>query len=444
MLEIPFCHLRDLGGVSGRQQRLNRSNGSPSPRSRNHSRRSLPVQHADHVRWLAEPRHRLLLGRPDPDARRRRSRLERRWGLYEYNGDELRTRRHAARRRTARGRLDAGKCQWPGETPEAVADSPEIDRGRSPRTGRTLYFLSPDPASGQGPPELYVRHDGKSTLVSRTEDGEPAPSGASGPPRCPLRRRLRQFVFGSPDGTTAIFQSAGRADRQRPERLDREGVPLRPSANTITYLPEVGGGHRRSPPPTTASASSSKGGGLGVWDHGTVKTFSNLGGELTPARATADGSVFVFRARDSRASTAASSSRSTATTSAEEQLGCRLLPTRDGVPARGRDARRRAPRHQPELRDVPGRQSGLLHSTRPLLSPRTSTASATCTCGPPAGLPDLRRPRPTPVAPSWSPATKAATTSSSRPNRPSPRTTPMASTTSTTPGSDGGFKQKPR
>jgi len=247
------------------------------------------------------------------------------WGLYEYSGDEL---KHADT--LPGGGLPPGGSAPAnangGRNPESWTS--EINRGQVSADGKTLYFITPDPAaSGQGPPELYVRRNGESTLVSRNEAGEAAPSGATD--SVPPFSHSGQFVFGSPDGTSAIFQSEDALTADAPKDSTVKAYQYDVKANTIKYLPGLGG--------ATVVASSDdgqrflfEGRGLGVWDHGTIKSISNLGGELTPARATADGSDFVFRARVIPGFNSGFSWQVYRYDLAEEQLSCLSCPP-DGV-----------------------------------------------------------------------------------------------------------------
>ncbi len=253
------------------------------------------------------------------------------WGLYEYDGDEL---RHA-------DTLPDGEQPEGGATPanirpgpfdrEAEAESPDTNRGMISADGRTLYFLSPDPRSGLGPSELYVRHDGKSTLVTRTEDGKPAPSGASGT-ATGFYGEGSQYVFGSPDGTTAIFQSQDALTANAPKDSSMKAYRYDRVANTITYLPEVGGG--------TVFASSDDGGrfmfergNLRLWDHGTLKTVADSGDRVSPARASATGSVFVFQARDVQGFNSGNNLQIYRYDVEGEQLGCVSCPPENVFPA---------------------------------------------------------------------------------------------------------------
>jgi hypothetical protein len=217
------------------------------------------------------------------------------WGLYEYSDGVL---KHAGTlpdgSQPVGGSAPANTVNGPqGREPEYVTS--EVTRGDVTADGSGLFFVSPDPASGQGPPELYFHHGEGSTLVSRTADGSPAPSGAASTSGIGTEYGGAQFVFGSPDGKTAFFESKDALTDAAPTDSSVKAYRYDVAADAITYLPGVGN--------ATIVAASDDGsrflfdaGKIGLWDDGTVKTVADAGRHLSPARATASGSVFVFLA----------------------------------------------------------------------------------------------------------------------------------------------------
>jgi hypothetical protein len=216
------------------------------------------------------------------------------WGMYEYTNGVLKP----------AGTLPDGTESPGGAAPASAAtprrqifnyNTPETAGNQVSRDGSTLLFVSPD--AGPGPKQLYVRRDGHSALVSHTESDAPAPSGAS--PVLGLSRSATdsstpvQYAFGSPDGSTAIFQSFDPLTSEAPNDGLQKVYSYDVDTDTVRYLQGVGG--------TVVAGSDdnsrflfSGGGQISIWDHGTIKTIAAGGGHMSPARATASGSVFVF------------------------------------------------------------------------------------------------------------------------------------------------------
>jgi hypothetical protein len=226
------------------------------------------------------------------------------WGLYEYSGGTLRS----------AGTLPDGTEDPGGAAPASTSPSdlneksvtPEAFGNQVSRDGSTLWFVSPDPGrnpESQPLTELYVRRDGHSTLVSHALDGSPAPDGAT-----PVETlnggatdvNAHQYAYGSADGTAAIFQSPDVLAPGAPNDSSLKSYRYEVATNTVTYLPGVAGA-------TIVAASDDdsrflfgygrKTGreGIGLWDDGTITTLASSGaGQVAPARATSDGSVFVF------------------------------------------------------------------------------------------------------------------------------------------------------
>jgi hypothetical protein len=182
--------------------------------------------------------------------------------------------------------------------------------------GTRAFFVSPQPGKGAPagePPELYVREtlpsgERRSVLVSRSalpgQEEEAAPHGvvafanASGP-----HSGGSTYVYASPDGSHAVFASTDRLTSDAPEGSSVKLYDLSVQSGELTWLPGVAG---------QIAASSSDGSRLlfvksgsppelDLWsagpEGGTVETITPLSSaEVTPARASSDGSVFLFYA----------------------------------------------------------------------------------------------------------------------------------------------------
>jgi len=185
------------------------------------------------------------------------------WGFYEDREGALRE----------AGVLPDGGLDPFGAVPAASGHaraiegnqvSTQVSPGGAP-AGSRAFFVSPDPAScetngGQNdcavdPPELYVRENGERTqLVSRDTllpkaGGLPAsaPDGVfempNSPPETP--RSGGSYVFASPDGSQAFFQSEDRLTSSAPEGPPGDTSPktydFDLETGTLTYLPNVAG-----------------------------------------------------------------------------------------------------------------------------------------------------------------------------------------------------------
>ena len=183
-------------------------------------------------------------------------------------------------------------------------------------------------------------------------------------------------------------------------------------------------------------------GGLRLWDHGNLKTVADSGNRVSPARATADGSVFVFQAREVQGFNSGFDLQIYRYDVEQEQLGCVSCPPENVFPAGDSSLGPIASGLNPNLRDVTGRQPHLLHDPDRALAERRQRRRRRVRVDPRRTAADQRRSRPTSVDDPRE-RRRVATTSSSRPKKTWRRSTTTASTTSTTPGSDGGFKQAP-
>jgi len=263
------------------------------------------------------------------------------WGFYEWRRGVL----------SAAGVLPSGQVDPWGAVPAAIGqdgallDPDNIDNEVS-IDGSRAFFVSPDPAAemlcreagyeteypGGCVPQLYVREDGERTqLVSRdvltSEVGEPPAPSPHGPlavetvpPVHGVPADSLSYVFASPDGSQAFFESSDRlarsADGTEPAGPGPWTYDFSTGTGTLTYLPGVVG-------PILASASNGSRflfdntatNALELWSSGaggpSVTTVARLpkpehaenaegegneNGELfiAPARATRNGSVLVF------------------------------------------------------------------------------------------------------------------------------------------------------
>jgi hypothetical protein len=229
------------------------------------------------------------------------------WGLYEYSGGTLKP----------AGTLPDGSEDPGGAAPASSGGtyranstfaSPEVASNQVSRDGSTLFFVSPDPGPHPGagsisgrPSQLYVRRNGRSTLVSHTPDRAAAVDGISSVPALTLNSDAvsGEYAYGSADGTSAIFYSGDALAPGAPSDSSQKAYRYDVATDTVSYLPGVAG---------TVVAASDDGQRflfgdsqrILVWDHGTIKLIASAGSQqLSPARATASGSSFVFSTRAS-------------------------------------------------------------------------------------------------------------------------------------------------
>jgi hypothetical protein len=227
------------------------------------------------------------------------------WGLYEYDNGVL----------EPAGTLPDGS-ESPGGAAPASAATPSRDvfnlntfentSNQVSRDGSTLLFVSPDPGGdpSAGPTtQLYVRRGGHSTLISHDENHDVAPSGASpvqGLSQSALAQGFaRQYGYGSPDGKTVIFQSLDSLTSGAPNDGLQKVYMYDVDTDTVHYLPDVAGavvaGSEDNSRFLFSDATR-----IALWDHGTVKTIATVPSglaQMSPARATASGSVFAFTTR---------------------------------------------------------------------------------------------------------------------------------------------------
>jgi hypothetical protein len=259
------------------------------------------------------------------------------WGFYEWKDGTL----------APAGVLPDGSLDPYGALPaggighDETESSPDDVANQVSADGTRAFFVSPDPQATptpeeegvEDPPELYVREDGQRTaLVSRDTlaGGKPAPGprgssivGVEKSDAC--RDRCASYVYASPDGSRAFFESADKlADSSsglEPTGTGPWAYEFNVDTEALRYLPgvtdEAGGTS-----PVLASANDGSYFIFEKKDHtGTAieldlfsprgitkisslpappttsfpRTFDNEGVlYVVSARATADGSVFVF------------------------------------------------------------------------------------------------------------------------------------------------------
>jgi hypothetical protein len=264
------------------------------------------------------------------------------WGFYEWTAGTLK----------AAGVLPDGTLNPFGAVPAAIAGGQQFERlagefqaqaldNEVSTDGTRAFFMSPDPVastvtnatgcSGAGPctntpPELYVRQtatDGKKStaLASRSElpghEGEPAPDGLVSVANTPVSNGNpvgSTYVYASPDGSQAFFESVDRLTSAAPTDNSVKEYDFNVTTGTLTYLPGVTG---------AVVATAEDGSDFMFEDRATTPAELDLwragpnGGKVTSvtqlpappnsegpfaghldisgARATPDGSVFVFR-----------------------------------------------------------------------------------------------------------------------------------------------------
>jgi hypothetical protein len=261
-------------------------------------------------------------------------------GFYEYRDGVLRE----------AGVLPDGSLSPWGAVPAASGHRRDVGDHQVSADGSRAFFVSPDPAScttdkltvehrevrGENncvadPPELYVRENGERTVlvsqdtVIRSSSGLPvgAPDGVVGFTDTTLQTSVtfgQSFVYASPDGSQAFFESEDRLTRSAPEGPPRNRAAKMYDFNlntgSLTYLPGVVGHIVASDQDGStfvfvspeASAASAE---LNLWsagpNGGTVTPITQLTGEvhkpLTPqlvgpdvpeARVSENGSAVVF------------------------------------------------------------------------------------------------------------------------------------------------------
>jgi hypothetical protein len=262
------------------------------------------------------PHLRPLLGRTEVEAQ----------GLYEYSQGTLRE----------AGVLPDGSLDpfgavpadsWDGESRAPAGNQVSADGSRA-------FFVSPDPLSceqneegalndcASDPPELYVREDGVKTLLVSKDTLLPEAGGL--PVQAPNgvvpvnhiysaleRSNQMPYVFASPDGSQAFFQSDDRLNSEVPQGPSENSAPktydFDVDTGALTYLPNVvgklvGSDADGSSLVFVSPATETSPAELDLWSagpgDGSITQITQLpeGEEVEPVRMTSDGSVVVFMA----------------------------------------------------------------------------------------------------------------------------------------------------
>lgn len=254
------------------------------------------------------------------------------WGFYEWSGGSLKE----------AGTLPDGSLNPFGAVPAAVAGfstgyfasreghdyQAEAMHNEVSQEGTRAFFVSPDPVGSSvsdpsgcrespctsEPPELYVREargDGSHAvrLLSRSElpghEGEPAPGGVTQVANTIVAGGAT-YVQGSLDGSHAFFTSTDRLTQAAPEDQTVKEYDFDLETGALTYLPGVVGPMIVSVQDGSAFIfENTETHTIDLWQSGpgggSVRTIVEVPVEqgsitfMTGGRASADGSVFVFR-----------------------------------------------------------------------------------------------------------------------------------------------------
>jgi hypothetical protein len=228
------------------------------------------------------------------------------WGMYEYRDGVL----------EPAGTLPDGTQPAGGAAPASSGTTarasqnfttPDTTSHQVSRDGSTLLFVSPDPGQitqvGATGSQLYLRRGGHSRLVSHTQQGDdvPAPSGVSpvqSLDQVNFEPYPHEFAYGSADGSTVIFQSVDVLAAGAPDDASPKAYRYDVATGAVSHLPGVTG--------TIVAASDDDrqflfkdATRIALWDEGTITTIASgsstfSGAQMSPARATASGSVFLF------------------------------------------------------------------------------------------------------------------------------------------------------
>lgn len=237
------------------------------------------------------------------------------FGFYEWHDGVL----------SAAGVLPDGSLNPFGAVPaaaggeEAALASPEVVANQVSTDGSRAFFVSPDPnctgaavpcTGSQAVPQLYVRENGQTTvLLSRSAiTDQPAPDGVvrtNVPVSISSGGAGSTYVYASPDGSRAFFASTDSLTVDAPHDGSTKEYEYELDTNSLQYLPQVPVAN------IEPILTSSRDGSTFLFEDlatmqlelshdGQVTTIAGWSGpsdassKFTPARATADGSVFVF------------------------------------------------------------------------------------------------------------------------------------------------------
>jgi hypothetical protein len=264
-------------------------------------------------------------------------------GFYEWANGGL----------TAAGVLPNGTLDPFGAVPAAIAGGSIFERDFNAEyqaqaldnevsaNGSRAFFVSPDPVAStvvnpegcekfgpctNAPPQLYAREDTatgakRTILVSRSqlpgEEGAPAPHGVVKVPNAPSFNAHNvgsTYVYASSDGSQVFFKSTDRLTSAAPNDLSVKQYDFDVNSETVTYLPGVTGtivtaSHDGSDfifetapaAPATLNLWTTGPSGGRITQIAPLPQPPNVGEpfyghlDVSAGRASADGSVFVFR-----------------------------------------------------------------------------------------------------------------------------------------------------
>jgi len=249
------------------------------------------------------------------------------WGFYENKEGVL----HEA------GVLPDNKVSEFGAVPAASGHGRALAGNQVSTDGSRAFFVSPDPAAvgscvtaeeGKGEsaaqaaaacaPQLYVRENGdKTVLVSQSQlpgkVGESAPGGVLQMPNPAFQDQPGadgSYVFASPDGSQAFFQSASALTQVAEEAspgLEPKTYDFDVPTGELTYLPDVSGEILATDGDGSSftfvrPAAGGEPAQLELWSAGAgggsvtpVTQLPEPGASVPEARMSSDGSAFVFQ-----------------------------------------------------------------------------------------------------------------------------------------------------
>lgn len=237
------------------------------------------------------------------------------WGLYEYTGGVLRN----------VGVLPDGSLSPFGAAPAGIAVAGNRENGPSgvrpyrffnevADEGSRVFFVSPDPAAwapepAPEPSQLYVRENGARTVLVSRDNLLPSVGGFPAPAPDGPAAVAGTYMYASPDGSRVFFASVDQLTTDAPAGPALKEYMFDLATETLEYVPGLQGSIVTSSTDGSrllfenAAKSPME---LAVWTNGsggraadgTVLPVAPLSNPepfvMAPARATADGSIFVF------------------------------------------------------------------------------------------------------------------------------------------------------
>jgi hypothetical protein len=196
----------------------------------------------------------------------------------------------------------------------------DYDNNQVSDEGTRAFFVSPDPSAGapaSDPPELYERElgpDGTATTVLVTKSDITDLPAADPPllvqgPKPENSPNGQTYAYASPDGTRVFFEDVDQLTAAAPNDASSKEYEFNTETDQLHYLPEVAGTGEH---PESAVIAASRDGSVALFEKHTpggieldlwnghltnVSQLPNPAGRrfyIEPARATADGSAFVF------------------------------------------------------------------------------------------------------------------------------------------------------